>query len=44
MHVRMRVCVLGSGPEVPELNPPAPPVHPAVIGYLAFAGGNYQVF
>ncbi len=41
------VCVLGSGPEVPEFKPhsgnfpsslPAPPVHPAVIGYLAFAG------
>ncbi len=42
-------CVLGSGPDVLEFKPhsgnfnffhlvfPSPPVHPAVIGYLAFA-------
>ncbi len=29
-------CVLGSG------TLPAPPVHPAVIGYLAFAGVQIQ--
>ena len=44
------VCVLGSGHEVlsssPTLAifrlPPAPPVHPAVIGYLEFAGVQIQ--
>ncbi len=46
-------CVLGSGPWGPEFKPNSgnfsirfsiclPPVHPAVIGYLAFAGMKIQ--